>query len=80
MKPSSIPSDLNANPSEPDQLFQNWHKCGQCPEATIPIRRQQGNHRPRDLYHFKQRRARLNHSLDSASDGDDLSDHEVLFL
>ncbi|XP_030968362.1 uncharacterized protein LOC115988877 [Quercus lobata] len=76
MKPSSIPSDLKANPSEPDQLFQNWHKSGQCPEATIPIRRPQGNQRPRDLYHFKQRRARLNHSLDSASDGDDLSAHE----
>ena len=76
MKPSSIPSDLNANPSEPDQLFQNWHKSGQCPEATIPIRRSQEYQRPHAIHHLKQRRTQLNHSFDI----DIQSDHEVSFI
>ncbi|XP_030969794.1 uncharacterized protein LOC115990073 [Quercus lobata] len=76
MKPSSIPSDLKAN-SSPVELFQGWHKSGQCPEATIPIVRSPKNQHLRAFRHFKRRRTQLNQSLDSNNDGDILSNHEV---
>ncbi|KAK7835645.1 hypothetical protein CFP56_023309 [Quercus suber] len=42
MKPNSIPSSPKEN-SYQAELFQNWHKNGQCPEGTVPIRRTQEN-------------------------------------
>ena len=75
MKPSSISSDLKASSSQA-VLFQGWHKSGQCPEATIPIRRSQEYQRPHAIHHLKQRRTQLNHSFDI----DIQSDHEVSFI
>jgi len=73
-EPSSIPSDLKAN-SSPVKLIQGWHKCGQCPEATIPILRVPKNQHLPALRHLKRSRTQLKQSLDS-DDGDNLSDHE----
>ncbi|KAM4111027.1 hypothetical protein ACJW30_05G036700 [Castanea mollissima] len=46
MKPSSIPGGVKMNSSQAG-LFQNWHKNGQCPKGTIPIRREQQDVHPR---------------------------------
>ena len=61
MKPSSIPSGPKVN-SFPAERFQNWHKNGECPEGTIPIRRTQEDEYPRAT-HLTPPRTRLNHSL-----------------
>uniref|UniRef100_A0A7N2LMP3 Neprosin activation peptide domain-containing protein n=1 Tax=Quercus lobata TaxID=97700 RepID=A0A7N2LMP3_QUELO len=64
MKPNSIPSSPKEN-SYQAELFQNWHKNGQCPEGTVPIRRTQENES------IPHRRTQLNHSFY------DSSGHEV---
>nr|XP_023872927.1 uncharacterized protein LOC111985507 [Quercus suber] len=63
MKPSSIPGGVKVN-SIQEKLFQGWHKSGQCPEATIPIRRsQEDEHPPPRAIHFKPSRTQLNQSF-----------------
>ncbi|CAL5375907.1 unnamed protein product [Camellia sinensis] len=42
MEPSSSPIGRKMDDSQP-KLIQNWHKNGECPQGTIPIRRTQ-NH------------------------------------
>ncbi|XP_028082217.1 uncharacterized protein LOC114283557 [Camellia sinensis] len=42
MEPSSSPIGMKMDDSQP-KLIQNWHKNGECPQGTIPIRRTQ-NH------------------------------------
>ncbi|CAL5373889.1 unnamed protein product [Camellia sinensis] len=45
MEPSSSPIGMKMDDSQP-KLIQNWHKNGECPQGTIPIRRTQN----RDLH------------------------------
>ena len=45
MKPSSIPGGVKMNSSQAE-LIQDWHKNGQCPKGTIPIRREQQDEHP----------------------------------
>ncbi|XP_028082216.1 uncharacterized protein LOC114283555 [Camellia sinensis] len=42
MEPSLSPIGMKMDDSQP-KLIQNWHKNGECPQGTIPIRRTQ-NH------------------------------------
>ncbi|KAM3747438.1 hypothetical protein ACB098_05G034800 [Castanea mollissima] len=67
MKPSSIPGGENMN-SFQEKLFQGWHKCGQCPEATIPIRRSREDEHPRAM-HFKPNDQKTRFFIYWASDG-----------
>ncbi|KAM3747440.1 hypothetical protein ACB098_05G035000 [Castanea mollissima] len=60
MKPNSIPSSPKEN-SYQAELFQNWHKNGQCPEGTVPIRRTQEDE------WIPHRRTQLNHSFYDSS-------------
>ena len=69
MKPNSIPSSPKEN-SYQAELFQNWHKNGQCPEGTVPIRRTQEDEYTRGVKWIP-RRTQLNHSFY------DISNHEV---
>ncbi|XP_065616860.1 protein neprosin [Quercus suber] len=68
MKPNSIPSSPKEN-SYQAELFQNWHKNGQCPEGTVPIRRTQEDEYTRGVKWIP-RRTQLNHSFY------DISNHE----
>ena len=73
MKPSSIPGDLKLNSSQAE-LFQGWHRNGQCPEGTIPIIRRSQEDEYLRAIHLKTRRAQLNHSF-----ADYNRNHEVSF-
>uniref|UniRef100_A0A7N2R4D9 Neprosin PEP catalytic domain-containing protein n=2 Tax=Quercus lobata TaxID=97700 RepID=A0A7N2R4D9_QUELO len=68
MKPNSIPSSPKENTYQAE-LFQNWHKNGQCPEGTVPIRRTQEDEDTRGVKWIP-RRTQLNHSFY------DISNHE----
>ncbi|KAL0010227.1 hypothetical protein SO802_005335, partial [Lithocarpus litseifolius] len=65
MKPSSIPGGAKMNSSQ-SELFQDWHKCGQCPKGTIPIRRAQQDEYPRGVKWIP-RKTQLNHSFYDSS-------------
>ncbi|KAA8522692.1 hypothetical protein F0562_009146 [Nyssa sinensis] len=39
MKPDSYPSGMKPKSSQAELLVQLWHKNGQCPQGTVPIRR-----------------------------------------
>ena len=74
MKPSSIPGGVKVN-SIKEKLFQGWYKSGQCPEATIPIRRSQEDEHPHPrAIHFKPSTTQLNHSFAAYH-----KNHEVSF-
>ena len=73
MKPSSIRGDLKLNSSQAE-LFQGWHRNGQCPEGTIPIIRRSQEDEYLRAIHLKTRRTQLNHSF-----YDYLPNHEVSF-
>ncbi|XP_065616876.1 protein neprosin-like [Quercus suber] len=60
MKPNSIPSGPKEN-SYQAELSQNWHKNGQCPEGTVPIRQIQEDE------WIPHRRTQLNHSFYDSS-------------
>ena len=47
MEPSSYPNGPKM--TNADEIFQNWHKNGECPKGTIPIRRSNST------FHYKHR-------------------------
>ncbi|RZC79578.1 hypothetical protein C5167_003820 [Papaver somniferum] len=46
MRPTLNPKGTKADISGTLELTQTWHKCGSCPEGTIPIRRKGKNYNP----------------------------------
>ena len=65
MKPSSIPGGVKMNSSQAE-LIQDWHKNGQCPKGTIPIRREQQDEHPHGRgVKWIPRRTQLNQSINN---------------
>ena len=73
MEPSSYLTRTKIDDSQPE-LIQDWHKNGECPEETIPIRRTESNdlHRQSLSFHARQRQLNQTYVVQNG--------HEVRFL